>query len=167
MLFRLLVMEQNEIGASSSDTPIREINSSSSFVLVSCLLLFALLRDAEDGSDGVALGGRDGDSEAVGTLGELHLAIAQKGDLGDLAALSGEGLESEITCFGPCHDGGIDGAFLGDITHIFGRVGLTLVEALGIHGVSSLGQRSLAEGAPHAGAVDTLAIHIHPGFDIG
>ena len=41
-----------------------------------CLPFLALLGDAENGSDGVALGGRDGDSEAVGTLGELHVTIA-------------------------------------------------------------------------------------------
>ena len=43
---------------------------------VAGLPFFALLGDAENGGDGVALSGRDGDGEAVGALGELHVAIA-------------------------------------------------------------------------------------------
>ena len=35
-------------------------------MLVSCLSFLALLGDAENGGDGVALSGRDGDGEAVG-----------------------------------------------------------------------------------------------------
>nr|GFC89725.1 hypothetical protein [Tanacetum cinerariifolium] len=79
----------------------------------------------------------------------------------------GQRLEQQLAAGGPAQRGGKQRFALRDVANILSpkRLALALIEALGAEGSGGLLGRAFAKYFPGAGAVDALAIGLHPGAD--